>query len=189
MTMRRISLAFLLMLTACDGMQEAQRTPPGSRPDAQVETTEADQGFRWSDASARCEKDGQAGWNPGFLGECGNLSSRLLNSQDLRRVSLKGALLHSTQLKLAVLDEVDLSHATLFQTQLLRASLVRASLVQAQASNADLKGAALDGADLRGADLSHTQLTEASLKGALFDASTRLPFSETEAISRGMIKN
>lgn len=187
---RSATLLALICLSACGGMREAEYTSP--RPNAetpQPEPTEVDAGYRWSDAANRCEKSNEPGLNPGFLGECGDLTSRTLVARDLRGISMKGARFFRAKMKSALLDQSDLSHAELGQAELMYTSLVNASLAYAQAATADFTSAALDGADLRFADLSHARLGGASLKGAFFNSSTSLPFSEAEAISRGMLKN
>lgn len=68
-----------------------------------------------------------------------------------------------------------------------------ASLNQADFRGARLIGARFINADLRlanfkGADLSGARLDGARLENALFDSSTRLPFSRQEALRRGMVE-
>src|SRR5687767_1363690 len=100
----------------------------------------------------------------------------------------------------------DLRHAYLFEAQMTGADLQGADLYRAQLGRANLRGADLrnanvagaylhkadlSGADLRGAKfavgLKGAELKTVRFEGAIFDASTVLPFSADEAIKRGMV--
>jgi hypothetical protein len=98
-----------------------------------------------------------------------------------------GALLQQASLALrGPTPGRDLTGASLLGARLAGADLRRASLRGAQLTGADLRRARLQGADLTGADLRDARLAGADLRGALFlteaqlraargDASTRLP--------------
>jgi hypothetical protein len=93
----------------------------------------------------------------------------------------------------ANLQGADLQGVDLYRWQLGRADLTNADLRHANLAGAYLFNADLRGADLRGARFS-TALKGAELKqtvlvGARFDAATQLPFSEAEALRRGMVKS
>ncbi len=79
----------------------------------------------------------------------------------------------------------------------MRADFSGARLHQTSLKKADLRNAVFNGtffdrcylaeADLRGADLRQAVFFRTNLKNALIDKFTLLPFSQTEAIQRGMI--
>ena len=97
---------------------------------------------------------------------------------------LRGAYLYGAQL-----ERVDLRGANLHKTQLAHANLKNADLRGAKLSGAYLYRADLSGADLRGAEFqSRFELHRVKLAGARFDSTTRLPFAESEALERGMVK-
>ena len=51
-----------------------------------------------------------------------------------------------------------------------------------------LQETSFEGSDLRGANLQQTHLLFTGFKGTRFDSETKLPFSEKEALHRGMVK-
>jgi uncharacterized protein YjbI with pentapeptide repeats len=100
---------------------------------------------------------------------------------------LRGAYLFE-----AKLQNVDFRGANLNKTQLSRADLRGADFRGAKLTGAYLHKADLSGADLRGAELlskaGGAELNQVKLDGARFDATTQLPFDESEALRRGMVK-
>ena len=88
-----------------------------------------------------------------------------------------GPCLNAADLRGSDLSSVDLNQADLSHANLSKVHLDRASLVAADLRGADLRGACLIEADLR----------QARLEGAIFDRTTQLPFTEFEAISKGMV--
>ena len=145
---------------------------------------------------------GEGGPPQGALGPGGHAdgvqaSEIDLTGADLTGLSATGASMTRTHLDratldLAVLDRADLAGAslrgaTLTETSLTEARLVGADLGDARLERAELSGADLERANLCGADLSASLgLDQASLKGAVGDARTRLPPSVDPA-ERGMI--
>lgn len=133
-----------------------------------------------------------------------NLRGAELSMADLSRVDLTGADLTGADAGWSMLDGArlvgaKLRWAHLAQSQLVGAGLRRADLREAYLGGANLTNADLREADLRGADLVGyklirgtpwlpTRLDGADLRRALYDASTKLPFSEDEAGRRGMVK-
>lgn len=110
--------------------------------------------FRYDAATGTCRNAaGDAGYNVGLRGPCG----------DLRNVDLSGASLEAMDLRGAVLDGANLKGASLLGADLTGASLRGASLVKAT-----LRGAKLVGAHLDGASLLHANLERARLDGATF---------------------
>lgn len=106
------------------------------------------------------------------------------------------AMAQSKDLRFAYLFEADLKGADLHGADLYRSQLGGADLRYADLRNASIAGAYLYKTDLRGADLRGAKfaqelkgaLKKTRLDGALFDASTVLPFSAEEAVSRGMVR-
>ena len=126
-----------------------------------------DLGFRFSKKEKRCVNGrGEAGYNPGYRGECGGLKGADLKGADLQKANLEGA---------------DLSDADLREADLSRANLWSATL-----RGADLRGAKLNGATLVDANLEGANLEGADLEEAVVNEKTLLPFSRDEAASRMM---
>jgi uncharacterized protein YjbI with pentapeptide repeats len=142
------------------------------RPDSRLPdplSGTGDLGFRYDPVTRRCLKDGQAGRNPGFVGQCGLLSGSDLHEAKLRGSDLSGARLLGVNLAGADLTEADLSSATLYNCNLSQANLTGAKLERAEARKNDLTDANLSNADLRGANLAGSILKRAHLLGANFD--------------------
>jgi serine/threonine-protein kinase len=90
-----------------------------------------------------------------------DFASHDLNSLNLPKANLSGAVFHQTNL-----SKINLQGANLFNTNFGRANLTRANLRDANLVKAYLNNADLEGADLRGADLSSAYLANANLRGA-----------------------
>ena len=112
-----------------------------------------------------------------------NLSKAHLFETDLRKVNFNGTILFGAFLSESNLSGVDLSKADLRKTCMYKADL----------RNADLRGAdllynMLGMADLRGANFEGADMRGTYLKGAIYNDDTILPFDDTTAKQRGMIK-
>ena len=189
-------------------------------------STAIDLNFRFEDNY--CQKNRAAGFNPNFVGECGNLGGSRVINQTYENKSFKGAILNSTYVYMSRFTSVDLSHtsfqrAILLQSNFrdsnadtldLRGSHVKgvtwkkvslrdllasgARFTRTQFLDCDLRSASFwganlqetdfSGSDLRGANLKSTFLLFTRFEGAKFDDTTQLPFSEKEALEKGMIK-
>ncbi len=131
-----------------------------------------DEGYRFNSATGTCENgSGQQGLNPGFLGPCGDLRGAYLREVDLHGLDLRGANLYKAHLSGANLRGADLRGARLSGAYLYRADL----------SESDLRGATFNLA-LRGADLYGVKLQSAKV-----DSATELPFTYSDATSRGIV--
>jgi uncharacterized protein YjbI with pentapeptide repeats len=130
-----------------------------------------DLGFRFNGESGRCERDGVVGQNPGFVGECGDLTRVYLFGRDLRGANLRGAILF----------RANLAHADLSGADLRGANLTGAYLYRARFAGADLRDV-IFGTRFRGADLYRVEL-----EGARFDECSVLPFSTSTAEARRMV--
>ena len=115
-----------------------------------------------------------------------NLKDAVLNATSLNGADLRDADLQGTAMELVSLFSVDLRGANLRRARLGCQDCNRVSfLVNSNLNGADLRGAhfgnsfinatAFDKADLRGADLAATRGLPTSLRGALYDDSTRWP--------------
>jgi len=92
-----------------------------------------------------------------------------LDDVDLSGVALEGADLTGAYLQGALLNRTVLRGATLSAARLSGASLVRADLAGADLRGAQLQAANLTGADMRGADLAEADLRGADLHDAKLD--------------------
>ncbi len=149
-----------------------------------------DLGFRLHDRKC-VNAQGQSGLNPGYVGQCGDLSNTVasrfnfdeydlsgsvFDNADLRGSSLRKANLTSTSFQSANLSGVDMADAVLVDVDLCAADLsgTRLSYVKftrTSFSSAIFRNAVLDHADFSDADLSHvlfigTNLRNANLTGA-----------------------
>ncbi|MEK6623713.1 MAG: pentapeptide repeat-containing protein [Bdellovibrionota bacterium] len=113
----------------------------------------------------------------------------------MSKVIMTGALLISTNF-----EEADLTEAQLFGVLALGASFNRAKLTGTSFQYADLRAASFKAALVRGTDFRHAHLEGADLAAvlldentkfgdAIFDDSTKLPFTEAEALKRQMVKS
>jgi len=99
-----------------------------------------------------------------------------------RDFDYSGMSFQGRDLRFLTLQRVCFSHCTF-----VGALFEGADLEDADLNNCDLSGASLRNADLRGCNLEMSKTVGASFEGAVFDRDTRLPFSYSEALSRGMI--
>lgn len=125
-------------------------------------------------------------------GLCADLTTAPLDRADLSEAYLRGAglrqaFLRRADLKGAILSWADLTGAHLEGAVMTEVKANGASFRGAFLSGAALKGANLMDADFRGADLGGAVLDDASLKRAVFDRDTKLPFGRDEALRRGMV--
>lgn len=182
---------------------------------AAVLSTSAFAQFRYDEATGSCRDErGQAGWNVGLRGPCGDLRGQDLTGasfdrEDLRgarfdgatltgasffRADVRGASFDGARLDRAVFSGARLEGATLRGASLMHAKLVNAALAQADLRQADLRNADLHGAhftaaDLRGARFSahRALLGGAKWQRARVDGATRLPFAPGELASLGLM--
>ncbi len=109
----------------------------------------------------------------------------------LTRARLRAASFIEADLRGAVLTEArgraaDFSRGKLSGIKALRADLSECRFTDANLVAANFYAASLRGADLRGADLTDAVLVSSDLRGARFDARTRLPIPRDAALQRGM---
>lgn len=162
-----------------------------------------DLGFRYHRGTLRCQDSkGQQGFNPLYIGECGdhglrNYEGRILNGKNLRgsnfskanlsHAKLRRTLFYGARFFDARLMGADFSYAKAGRADFRDAHLNQAILYWTNLQSSHLEGADLTQADLRGATLDlawYDQTTRWS--GAIFDEYTSLPFSEKDAFAFGM---
>jgi hypothetical protein len=112
----------------------------------------------------------------------------VLQEADLSGADLKSANFEYAYLEEATLSDAQLDGAVLEYAYLEDAILNGASLQGANMEYAYLVDAKLEGADLRGAYLPYAAVTGARWTGAIYSASTVLPFGDADAQALGMIK-
>ena len=69
-----------------------------------------------------------------------------------------------------------------------KARFIECDLRKADFFGSNLQEASFKDSNLRGANLQQTHILFTDFKGARFDDKTKLPFSEEEALRRGMVK-
>jgi uncharacterized protein YjbI with pentapeptide repeats len=123
---------------------------------------------------------------PNCSGEAGGTSDAdnalqdIKPGMDLRKVPLKGVVLHDKNLARVNLGKADLLSAVLkgsnlYKANLMEADLTGADLVGVNLYQADLRGAKLNSADLSVVDLKTADIFKADLSGAKCDDKTSLP--------------
>ena len=149
-----------------------------------------DAGFRWRDGG--CMNDqGQPGFNPGFIGQCGDLRNVIMGrisfdgydfrgakftNADLQQSSFKNADLTGTDFESANLSGVDLSGSKVIGSNMRSAILRNTRFAEAQIeatrfSGADMRGALLTYMEFKGCEFVQTNLAEAQLERADFEGS------------------
>ncbi|RZA07148.1 MAG: pentapeptide repeat-containing protein [Proteobacteria bacterium] len=96
------------------------------------------------------------------------------------------ATLQATSFTYATLPFANFNQADFRGSYFERASLRGADLRASHFAFTNIIQSDLTGADLRDADLTSARILLTKLEGALFNENTKLPFSEAEAIARGM---
>jgi uncharacterized protein YjbI with pentapeptide repeats len=200
-----LKFAFLVALSQCGVLADAvAENVPGK-----------DLGFRFQwDANAhtgRClNSEGKEGYNPHFVGVCGDLRGLKLNNFDLNGidlsganfdgVSLRGAMLNGANLRGLRATGADFSKADLngadFDGAIISGSIFnRARMNGANFYNANLSGAKIKESQLHGVHMQtsnlggttiESDLKTANVKDATYTVGTLLPFEATEAQTRGM---
>lgn len=188
--MNTIRTRMILIMVACSGaasLTRAQGTPLAKLVDGV------------------CRLDGREAYNPGRVGECGDLSSirmpetvaRQLPYQNMHLVGLRAMFaslpqvsfhrshLTSANLREGHFPEADFRESTMSKATLMGANLKAARFEKSDLRHADLSGARLDGADLRGADLRHARLLATQLTGARFGGADLRGADLSESITFG----
>ncbi|MCB0341749.1 MAG: pentapeptide repeat-containing protein [Pseudobdellovibrionaceae bacterium] len=169
--------------------------------------------FQWDEPSKTgvCKNDrGEEGYNPHFVGPCGDmrgmklgrvklngadLSGAILDGLDLRNAQLNGAILVGVKARGTDFSKAYLNGAKLYSADVSGAVLDRTELNGAYLDNADLSGAVVIHAQMHGAQMSHANLAgtkinspmdTANVRGAIVAIGTELPFGIKEASARGM---
>ncbi len=149
-----------------------------------------DQGYRWLPRDneseyhycyRRSDPEKRSGFNPGYWGQCGDLSGiqaqgKKLRSADLRGTNLKQANFSFADLSHAILDGADLEDADFSHAKLVSMQMIDGLTWGANFSNADLRNASFgggnafsrtkfDGADLSGATLRYGNFGSSSFVG------------------------
>ena len=119
----------------------------------------------------------QVNWRDGIFrkGDC--------RDSQFSGADLRGLVGPASAWRSCRLDGADLRGAKLGRARFLNCSLRRADLRFAYLSHTSFEGS-----DLRGAKLIDSVVAQTNFHKALFDSETLLPFSEREALKRGMIK-
>lgn len=169
-------------------------------------TSIRDLGFRYDYRVGCINSKRQKGFNPGFLGECGDMHTAnlapLQNWRTKTYLNLRGANFNSMNLEGIDLNDADLRGAKFEDANLKFATLRHiATDVNTEFTNADLRGASLaasqisqahfDGARLEFANLSETAPFLRWMKGAVVDLDTELPefWTVDVLVDRGLILN
>ncbi len=195
-----LPLLLLLLLVGCsDPKEEAIRKP--------------DYFFVWDaeNSQGHClNENNQEGYNPMYIGPCGDLRGMKFSYSSLDGIDLRGAILDGVDL-----SKFSLNGANLTGVKARGAHFMGSQLNGAKLNYGEFQGSRFDGAHMNGADLSHAQLsgvklTDAKVYGSSLKSSdvsgallpqhlrtvdlklsqysygTKLPFGEKHANARGM---
>ncbi|MBN21866.1 MAG: hypothetical protein CL678_11350 [Bdellovibrionaceae bacterium] len=177
-----------------------------------------DLGFRYDSQNRVClNTRGERGFNPGYLGECGDLRGFSLRKVVLRDLNLKGALLTSASFKNRRIENVDFEGARLDRTDFSQAIVDSCSFVhshlnrslwrvtrvfsslfdgaeftrslffESRWSGGSYFNTFFQGSDFRNADFAFASIQSARLRGVYYNRQTRLPFDFIQARRLGMI--
>lgn len=166
-----------------------------------VKSEAADLGFRFK--SGRCVNDKNvAGYNPGFVGPCGDLRGSLLGhlnfdqvdlsgvqfqQAELEAVSFKGATLDSTNFKNAQLRGVSFEEAILKSTDFTRAVFANVSFAEALIENVNFSYTDMSGMALSFLDCQNCSFVETNLSKSVLDNARLIRSDFTKANLRGTI--
>jgi uncharacterized protein YjbI with pentapeptide repeats len=169
--------------------------------------------FQWdtNTHSGRClNSEGKEGYNPHFIGNCGDLRGLKLNNVDLNGMDLAGANLDGVSLRGAMLNGASMKGVRATGADFSKADLNGADYDGAIVSGCYFNRARMNGANFYGANLSGSKLNESQLHGiylqnanlggaiiesemktahvenATITVGTVLPFEMPEAQKRGM---
>lgn len=157
--------------------------------------------------NGQCGFRGEVGRNEG-LQECGQARFAALRFLTLRnpklarltatqstwmRVSMSGGDWRAAELTGAQIRESDFSEGDFAKANLRGVKAFRTSFRGSKFNEADLRSVVfqesdLSSCDFRGADLRDAVFLPSTSRGALFDRSTKLPFSKEEALRREMVQ-
>lgn len=105
----------------------------------------------------------------------------------LRDASLDSVTLDMTQFQTSDLRNANFNRASLTGNSFVRTKLDRADLQDAYLTGAQFVVSSLNDAMVCGTDFTGAQDTRSTWRGAEYDRSTNLPFSEQDAKDRGMV--
>jgi hypothetical protein len=111
-----------------------------------------------------------------------------LTGVNLTSAELIGSIFAYSRLTRVHFDRASMFRANFEHTQIERASFREVDLREASFVGAEIERADFRGSDLRGTSFEQARMSDDSrLRGALFDRTTRLPFSRAHALSKGMV--
>ena len=141
-----------------------------------------DLGYRYK--NGKClDAGGKEGLNPNYIGECGNLAGKIMDSADLqgknlkgadfskaslKKANLSGAMLTGSKLNDALLNEAVFTGANLSGAFFKKADLTKASFVNCIADNVTFQGAKLVEAGFPATQLSFSNFSLSDVSGANF---------------------
>lgn len=123
-----------------------------------------------------------------------DLSRTLFRGGYFYKATFAKASLDSADFSRSLLTDVEMGEADLSAAKFESASITTVSFSESNLTDADFTNSLITNVDfrsanLRGADFSDVNLGSSNTwKGATFNSSTKLPFSEAQAIQYGMIK-
>lgn len=125
--------------------------------------------------------------------EGGDYSSMALRESRIIQASFKDLKaqyldLRGAHIKSAQFENINMSSLLATGTRFNKTKFKNCNLKNANFWGSNLQESDFEGSDLSGANLKSTFLLFTQFKGARFDNETQLPFSEEEAIEKGMIK-
>lgn len=198
--MRFIYVFVLIFLCACEKKQRFEFKAP-------------DYFFSWNSIKkegACTNQKGETGFNPRFLGPCGDLRGYSFPVSNLDGVDFRGAILDGMNLSGFSLNGANFNGAMARGTNFSEAKMNGVKFMYGHFEGSNFEKAELNGADFEGAFLSGSSLVDSSLRGAnyvssdlsgaklpaklnmtklensIYSYGTKIPFSEKIAEGRGM---
>ncbi len=112
----------------------------------------------------------------------------IMMQSKLKDVTAKVFDLRGSHIKGVDFINTDLTNLLASGTRFVKVDFKNCNLTQANFWGSSLQETNFEGSDLSGANLENTFLLFTRFKGAKFSDTTKLPFTQKEAIKRGMIK-
>ena len=96
--------------------------------------------------------------------------------------------LRGSHIKGVTFNKVNLTNLLATGARFVKTQFINCNLQNSEFWGGNLQEVDFSGSDLRGANLKNSFILFSNFKGAKFNRQTQLPFSEVEALKRGMIK-
>ena len=117
-----------------------------------------------------------------------NMDQAFLFQSSFEEIKADSIGIKGTRVQSVIWKKASLRNMLAQASRIRKSQFIECDLREADFWGANLQETSFEKSDLRGANFQATNLLFTNFKGARFNSKTKLPFSEKEALSLGMVK-